>query len=307
MTTEIEKKIFGYNELFNFFIKLDLADKIPNKFIISGKKGIGKSTFTHHLINYLFSKNEPNKYDVNNYEISNLNKSYNLVKNNTHPNFFLINSDEGKEQISIDKVRKSFDFINRSSLNNDYRIVLINNAEYLNINSSNALLKIIEEPNDKLIFILIHNTPHKLLETIKSRCIIFKKSFTENENISIYEKLTNTKFDQSFDDNLLAKFMSVGDLIYLKNFSEEIKYTEKINSKNFLSFYFKSKKKFEKKDFSILLKLMQIFLYQKNLYSFNENNFLWYTSFFKKISEAKKFNLDIENIFLEFQLKNLND
>ena len=69
-----------------------------------------------HLINYLFSKNEPNKYDVNNYEINNLNKSYNLVKNNTHPNFFLINSDEGKEQISIDKVRKSFDFINRSSL-----------------------------------------------------------------------------------------------------------------------------------------------------------------------------------------------
>ena len=244
MTTDIEKKIFGYNELFNFFIKLDLADKIPNKFIISGKKGIGKSTFTYHLINYLFSKNEPNKYDVNNYEISNLNKSYNLVKNNTHPNFFLINSDEGKEQISIDKVRKSFDFINRSSLNNDYRIVLINNAEYLNINSSNALLKIIEEPNDKLIFILIHNTSHKLLETIKSRCIIFKKSFTENENISIYEKLTNTKFDQSFDDNLLAKFMSVGDLIYLKNFSEEIKFTEIINSKNFLSFYFKSKKKF---------------------------------------------------------------
>ena len=49
MTTDIEKKIFGYNELFNFFIKLDLADKIPNKFIISGKKGIGKLTFSHHL------------------------------------------------------------------------------------------------------------------------------------------------------------------------------------------------------------------------------------------------------------------
>ena len=57
------KKIYGYDDLLNFFIKLDKTNKIPNKFIISGKYGIGKSTFAHHLINYLFSKNEKYKYD----------------------------------------------------------------------------------------------------------------------------------------------------------------------------------------------------------------------------------------------------
>ena len=40
------------------------------------------------------------------------------------------------------------------------------------------LLKIIEEPNEKLFFILIHNNSKKIIKTIQSRCIIFKKNFT---------------------------------------------------------------------------------------------------------------------------------
>ena len=88
MIKNIEKKIYGYDNLLNFFIKLDKKNKIPNKFIISGKNGIGKSTFAHHFINYLFSKNEKYKYDNINFEINDENRSFNLVKKLSHPNFF---------------------------------------------------------------------------------------------------------------------------------------------------------------------------------------------------------------------------
>ena len=304
MIKNIEKKIYGYDDLLNFFIKLDKTNRVPNKFIISGKYGIGKSTFAHHLINYLFSKNEKYKYDNVNFEINEENRSFNLVKKLSHPNFFFINLDEGKEQISVDKVRKSFDFINNSSMNNDYRIILIDNIEFLNLNSSNALLKILEEPNEKLIFILIHNSSYKLLETIESRCLVFKKNFTQNESISIFEKLTGYRFYEIFDDNLLAKFMTVEELIFLKKFSDEIKFTGRINNKSFLSHFLNFKtNKYDKKNHYILFKLIQIYLYEKNLYSFSENNYLWYNYFFKKVSDAKKFNLDIGNLFFEFQTK----
>ena len=86
---------------------------IPNKFILSGNKGIGKSTFAYHLINYILSKNEKDKCDTTNYKINDENRSYRLIKNLSHPNFFLIDVDDGKQQISIDKIRKSFDFINK--------------------------------------------------------------------------------------------------------------------------------------------------------------------------------------------------
>ena len=56
-----------------------------------------------------------------------------------------------------------------------------------------------------------------------------------------------------------------------------------------------------------MLKMIQIYLYQKNFNHFDENCYLWYNSFFKKVSEAKKYNLDIGNLFFEFQLKNLHE
>ena len=304
MSVDFNKKIYGYNDLFNFFIKLDGEERIPNKFILSGNKGIGKSTFAYHLINYLLSKNEKDKYDTTNYKINDENRSYRLIKNLSHPNFFLIDVDDGKQQISIDKIRKSFDFINKSSMNNDFRIILIDNAEYLNQSSGNALLKVIEEPNEKLIFILVHDISCKLLDTIKSRCILFKKAFSCEEKISIFEKVVNQNFSNIFKNNFLFKFMSVGELIYLKQFSEEYKLKEKIDNKNILNIYLKDKyNKDNKRIQKIMLKLMQIYLYQKNMNSFSEKNFMWYNSFFKKVTEAKIYNLDIGNLYFEFQKK----
>ena len=304
MSVDFNKKIYGYNDLFNFFIKLDGEERIPNKFILSGNKGIGKSTFAYHLINYILSKNEKNKYDTTNYKINDENKSYRLIKNLSHPNFFLIDVDDGKQQISIDKIRKSFDFINKSSMNNDFRIILIDNAEYLNQSSGNALLKVIEEPNEKLIFILVHDISCKLLDTIKSRCIIFKKAFSCEEKISIFEKIVNQNFSDIFKNNFLFKFMSIGELIYLKKFSEECKLKEKIDNKNILNIYLKDKyNKDNKKTQKIMFKLMQIYLFQINMNSFSEKNFMWYNSFFKKVTEANIYNLDIGNLYFEFQKK----
>ena len=304
MSVDFNKKIYGYNDLFNFFIKLDGEERIPNKFILSGNKGIGKSTFAYHLINYILSKNEKDKYDTTNYKINDENRSYRLIKNLSHPNFFLIDVDDGKQQISIDKIRKSFDFINKSSMNNDFRIILIDNAEYLNQSSGNALLKVIEEPNEKLIFILVHDISCKLLDTIKSRCILFKKAFSCEEKISIFEKVVNQNFSDIFKNNLLFKFMSVGELIYLKKFSEDCKLKEKIDNKNILNIYLKDKyNKDNKRIQKIMLKLMQIYLYQKNMNSFSEKNFMWYNSFFKKVANAQKYNLDIGNLYFEFQKK----
>ena len=304
MIVDFNKKIYGYNDLFNFFIKLDGEGRMPNKFILSGNKGIGKSTFAYHLINYILSKNEKDKYDTTNYKINDENRSYKLIKNLSHPNFFLIDVDEGKQQIGIEKIRKSFDFINKSSMNNDLRIILIDNAEYLNQSSGNALLKVIEEPNEKLIFILVHDISCKLLDTIKSRCIIFKKAFSCEEKISIFEKVVNQNFSNIFQNNFLFKFMSIGELIYLKKFSEECKLKEKIDNKNLLNIYLKDKyNKDNKRMQKILLKLMQIYLYQINMNSFSEKNFMWYNSFFKKVTEAKIYNLDIGNLYFEFQKK----
>ena len=61
------------------------------------------------------------------------------------------------------------------------RFVLIDNIEFLNKNSINALLKIVEEPKKNLFFILIHNNQTKILPTLISRCLTFNINLNFNE------------------------------------------------------------------------------------------------------------------------------
>ena len=49
-------RLFGFDDYFNFFIELYEKKKLPNSILLSGSKGLGKSTFAYHIINYLLSK-----------------------------------------------------------------------------------------------------------------------------------------------------------------------------------------------------------------------------------------------------------
>ena len=140
---------------------------------------------------YCHIKNK-NKYSVNNFTINPDNKSYKSLCNNTHPNFFLLENNVHEENIKIENVRNILKILNKSTYYSNIKIVMIDNAEYLNINSSNALLKVLEEPNNNTFFFIIHNSANRILDTIKSRCIQFKFFFTYLEKKSILKILLNS-------------------------------------------------------------------------------------------------------------------
>ena len=135
------------NELTNF-VNLFEINKLPNKILISGQKGIGKSTLSYHLINYILSKNEEFPYNLDNYSINENNRSFKLIQNNSHTNFHLIDISSEKKNIDISQIRNLIQKLEKSSFNSKPRFILIDNIEFLNVNSVNALLKILEEPPD---------------------------------------------------------------------------------------------------------------------------------------------------------------
>ena len=79
-------------------------NKLPNKLLLSGQKGIGKSTLAYHLVNYALSKDEEFNYDVKNFEINRENKSYKLTINGSNPNINVIDTLFEKKTIDIDPV-----------------------------------------------------------------------------------------------------------------------------------------------------------------------------------------------------------
>ena len=302
-------KLFGMKNYFNEIINLYNDGKMPTKILLSGKKGLGKSTLAYHLINYILSKNEDFKYDINNFNINDHNKSYRLIQNHSHPNFYLIDLVDEKKNIDVAQIRKMIVYTNKSSFNNEPRFILIDNIENLNKNSVNALLKIIEEPNENLFFILINNNEKYILPTLKSRCLTFKINFTFDQSMHISNQILEGNVFNLVNLDLINYYNTPGEIISLINFSKD----KNINLKdytliNFLNLlidngYYKKDKLVKK----LLINFIELFFLKEYKLSITKNALLnFYHNFITKIHNTEKFNLDEESLFLEFKSKLLN-
>ena len=95
-------KLFGYDQYFNSFVKLFKKNKLPNTILLTGAKGLGKSTFAYHFINYILSYKDINKYSLENFTIHPENNSYKKLIQNIHPNFSLLETEKSSDIIKID-------------------------------------------------------------------------------------------------------------------------------------------------------------------------------------------------------------
>lgn len=155
--------------------------KLHHAFLMYGRAGIGKYDFALNFSQSLLCTNK-NEADQACQQCA----SCHWFKDESHPDFRLIAPEQNdsadeetvstkktkkKTQISVAQIRDLSDFLSLSShQSNGLRIVLIQPAEALNLASSNALLKMLEEPAADVVFILIANQLQRLLPTIISRC-----------------------------------------------------------------------------------------------------------------------------------------
>jgi len=295
--------LYGLHRNLNELIKLYKIDKLPNKIMLSGRKGIGKCTLAYHLINFILSENEDFSYNLEKYSINKENKSFKLIQNKIHPNFYLIDIIEEKKTIDIFQIRSLISDLNKSSLNSKPRIILIDNIENLNINSVNSLLKILEEPPSNTYFILISNNK-KVLPTVKSRCLNFNIILNNKTSLEISNKLFGSQFLTLINNNLLDYYFTPGKVSNLINFlsNHNIDF-ENLSLKGILNLLID--KLYYKKDISLKLMTYELIEHFLN-YEFNYINMDLYHSFLKKIDDTRKFNLDEESLFIEFKTKMLN-
>ena len=298
--------LLGHHIEFKNFYNLYLDNKLPNKLLLSGEKGIGKSTLAYHLVNFILSIDEDLAYDVNNFLINPENRSFKLIINKSNPNFILIDINDDKKSIDINQIRNLINNLNKSSFNNKSRLVLIDNIELLNINSVNALLKILEEPNDNIYFILINNNK-KILPTLKSRCLNFKVQLTTSQSFDITNQILNNNFMNLINEDLINNYTTPGKILNLLDFGNQNNVDLKKISLNELIKLIITEKKY-KKDLSLkelLYSLIEIY-FRKNISVKNIKLMNIHNYFLKKINDTKIFNLDEETLLMEFDEKVLN-
>ncbi len=296
--------LYGLTNHFNELKSLFDNKNLPNKILLTGSKGLGKFTLSLHFINYVLSKSESYPYDLENFRINKNNRSFKLVNNNSSSNLYLIDVQKDKKNIEINQIRELINFCNKSSFNNKPRFILIDNLELMNLNSNNALLRTLEEPNDNIYFILINNS-HKILPTIKSRCLSFRISLSQKEIKDVFSKITNQNTNDLFNQNLIPHYFTTGDFIKFYNFSIEnnIDLTNITLKDLLLKIIDENYYKKETLDINLIYSLIQMY-FLNNIKK--TKNYEHYTKFIQAIDNIKKFNLDIESLFIQFkrQLKN---
>jgi DNA polymerase-3 subunit delta' len=108
-------------------------------------------------------------------------RSCRLTEGRAHPNVLWIEPEKEGAIIKVDQVREVNDFVNQTSLQGEYRIVIIHPADDMNINAANALLKTLEEPASGSLLILISDQNGSLPATVLSRCqrVVFPPPHSE--------------------------------------------------------------------------------------------------------------------------------
>ena len=301
-----QTNLFSLDNYLLEFIELYKKKKLPTKILLSGDKGLGKSTLAFHLVNYILSINEEYPYIFKESKINPENKSYKLAINGSNPNLLLVDVLREKKNIDINQIRELINNLNKSSFNNKERFIIIDNIETLNISSINALLKVLEEPPSNTYFILINNDRF-ILPTLKSRCINFKISLDHKTSISVINKILDNDIMKFINKDLINYYLTPGQIYHLIEFFKIQKYDLKdYDLKSFLKLVIKDN--LYKKNALIKDMIFQYFefYFLTKVKLAKSRTFEYYDYFLKRINDTKKFNLDEESLFIEFEYKILN-
>jgi len=296
------KNLVSLDHYFDEMIELFESGSFPKVLLLNGKKGIGKFTLVFHFLNYIYSKKEKSNYKRETKLIDVNSNFYNSILNKTCSDVIFIEAEEGKN-IKIDDVRNLKSILSKSTLSNNPRFIIIDEVEFLNASSVNALLKTLEEPSKNNYFILINNQQANLIETISSRCLknnIFLDSEQKKTiiNYLVKEKNINLLFE---DINL-----SPGQLLNYNQLFHRYKIDNKDDIFNKIKKLLYAYKKDKNKALaSLAVFLIDQFFFQLIKKNVNKIDFLLKLKFMitNKINDFILYNLNINSVLNTIDLK----
>ncbi len=152
------------------------SEKIHHAWLLTGTEGIGKATLSYRVARAALARPEDRDPFGGSLHIETNTPAYRQVTALSHPGLLVIRRGYDPKakrfatSIAVDDVRRLRNFLSLSAESQGWRAVIVDSADDLNVNAANALLKSLEEPPAKTIFLIISSAPGRLLPTIRSRC-----------------------------------------------------------------------------------------------------------------------------------------
>lgn len=178
------RKIIGHKNIINSIDNRRLNNSFSHANLIVGNDGIGKSIVARYMSNNIIKGKDDSE-------------SVDIVK------YFPSSASFG-----VDDVRNIINEVNKKPYEGEKKVLILYRCDKLTIQAQNALLKTIEEPPRGVYLILLSDSLESILDTIKSRCQIYKLTPLNKEEISSY--IEDNYIDLSLEDKKAALAYSTG-------------------------------------------------------------------------------------------------
>jgi len=167
---------FGHREGEGAFIEGLRSGRLHHAWLIGGPQGIGKATLAYRLARAVLSPQKAKDPSLDNLDVSPDAGVARQVSALSHPNLSVLRRAPATDKkaasttIPVDAVRKALNMFGSTAADGGYRVCIVDSAEDLTVSSANALLKVIEEPPPRSLFLIVSHAPQRVLPTIRSRC-----------------------------------------------------------------------------------------------------------------------------------------
>lgn len=169
--------------------------RISHAYIFSGSRGIGKTTIARIIAKALNCKNPID------YEPCNRCENCIEIEKGSFPDLYEIDAASNR---GIDDIRTIKDNVTYTPIKGSYKVYIIDEAHMLTKEAFNALLKTLEEPPPKNIFILATTEIYKIPDTIKSRCQVFAFKSPTKQQVKVYLKNILEKENIEYEEEALS-------------------------------------------------------------------------------------------------------
>lgn len=171
--------LIGHGDAETALLSAFRSGRLHHAWLIEGPQGVGKATLAYRFARFLLrhpDADAPDLAGAQDLHVPADDPVARQIRARATPDLVVLQrarDEDGKVTamfITVDAVRRVARFLSTTSATGGWRVVIVDTADDMNRSSANALLKMLEEPPQRCVFLLLSNTPGRLLPTIRSRC-----------------------------------------------------------------------------------------------------------------------------------------
>ena len=194
---------FAGNKRIIASIERFIADRaFPHAILIEGEQGTGRNTLARHIAHSAVC--------TDNLAPCGVCKNCLLTRGNNHPDIITVSPEENKKNITIAQIRSVRAEAYIKPHMGGKKIIIITLAERMNDQAQNALLKVLEEPPENVIFILIAENASMMLSTIVSRCVVLSLTAPDFVDAAEYLKGVTNANEEDITEALKNNRNNIG-------------------------------------------------------------------------------------------------